>query len=253
MNTSEKFCLKWNDFEKNIKSSFESLREDTDFTDVTLACEDGKHVEAHKVILAASSPVFQILLKKNTHKHPLIYMRGMNYEDLVAIVDFLYQGEVNIYQEHLDSFLLIAEELKLKGLSGETSEMKTMKGPDMSHIKENFKGVFNEHHPFKTDSRMEISGANNSSNPGAENTIALNNYKVSVEIQNLDEQINSMMILSENKMTGSYIKQLAYTCRVCGKEGQSSDLKKHIEANHIEGISHPCGVCGKTFRCRPSL
>ena len=53
---SEKLCLQWNDFQENIKSAFGSLRKDNDFTDVTLACEDGQQVEAHKVILAASSP-----------------------------------------------------------------------------------------------------------------------------------------------------------------------------------------------------
>ena len=119
---SEKLCLQWNDFQENIKSAFGSLREDTDFADVTLACEDGQQVEAHKVILAASSPFFQKLLGRNKHPHPLIYMRGMKSEDLLAIVDFLYRGEANVFQENLDSFLAIAEELQLKGLMGKTDE-----------------------------------------------------------------------------------------------------------------------------------
>ena len=119
---SEKLCLKWNDFQDNIKESFGNLREDNDFADVTLACEDGQQVEAHKVILAASSPFFQKLLGRNKHPHPLIYMRGMKSEDLLAIVDFLYCGEANVFQDNLDSFLAIAEELQLKGLMGKTDE-----------------------------------------------------------------------------------------------------------------------------------
>ena len=96
MPTSEKFCLKWNDFQENVNTAFADLRKDSDFTDVTLACQDGHKIEAHKVILAASSPFFQNLFKKNKHAHPLIYMRGMNAEDLLSIVDFLYHGEANI-------------------------------------------------------------------------------------------------------------------------------------------------------------
>ena len=119
---SEKLCLQWNDFQENIKSAFGNLREDNDFTDVTLACEDGQQVEAHKVILVASSPFFQKLLGRNKHPHPLIYMRGMKSEDLLAIVDFLYRGEANVFQENLDSFLAIAEELQLKGLMGKTED-----------------------------------------------------------------------------------------------------------------------------------
>ena len=71
---SEKLCLKWNDFQENVNTAFGSLREDNEFADVTLACEDGQQIEAHKVILAASSPFFQNLLKSNKHPHPLIYM-----------------------------------------------------------------------------------------------------------------------------------------------------------------------------------
>ena len=119
---SEKLCLKWNDFQENINTAFGSLRQDKDFTDVTLACEDGQQIEAHKVTLAAFSPFFQNLLKRNKHPHPLIYMKGMKYEILLSLVDFLYLGEANVSQESLDSFLEIAEELKLKGLVGQKED-----------------------------------------------------------------------------------------------------------------------------------
>ena len=75
-------------------------------------------MESHKVVLSSSSPVFQKMLKGNKHNHPLIYMRGLKSENLFAILDFLYCGEASVYQENLDSFLAIAEELQLKGLVG---------------------------------------------------------------------------------------------------------------------------------------
>ena len=128
---TEKFLLKWNDFQKNITQSFEILKSDTDFTDVTLACEDGQQIEAHKVILASSSPFFQKLLKKNKHPHPLIFMRGVKKEELAAILDFLYCGEANIYQENLDAFLSIAGDLQLKGLTS-TEADKTQDSADES-------------------------------------------------------------------------------------------------------------------------
>ena len=121
----EKLCLKWNDFQENAISAFGTLREDREFADVTLACEDGQQVEAHKVILASSSPFFLNLLRRNKHPHPLIYMRGLKSEDLVAMIDFLYFGEANVYQENLDSFLAVAEELQLKGLLGSGAEKET--------------------------------------------------------------------------------------------------------------------------------
>ena len=118
---SEKLCLQWNDFKQNVNSAFGNLRNDTEFTDVTLACEDGQQMVAHKVILAASSPFFEKILQKSKHPHPLIYLKGFQSKDFVSILDFLYFGEANVHQEDLDSFLSIAEEIKLKGLTGQTT------------------------------------------------------------------------------------------------------------------------------------
>ena len=97
----ERLCLQWNDFKDNVSSAFGDLREDKDFTDVTLACEDGQQVEAHKVVLISSSPFFLNILKRNKHPHPLIYMKGVKSENLVAIVDFFYHGEANVFQSRL--------------------------------------------------------------------------------------------------------------------------------------------------------
>ena len=114
MNT-EKFCLKWDDFQENIAGSFKDLKED--FCNVTLTSEGNHQIKAHRVILAASSPLFRDLLRKNPHSHPLLYMRRINTKDLVSIVTFIYHGEVNIFQEDLDGFLALAEELEIKGLA----------------------------------------------------------------------------------------------------------------------------------------
>ena len=64
--TDEKLCLKWNDFQDLVQVSFAELRADTDFTDVTLACED-QSIKAHKVVLSACSPFFKKLLKTHVH------------------------------------------------------------------------------------------------------------------------------------------------------------------------------------------
>ena len=124
MQNTEKLCLRWNDFQGNLNSAFGQLRNDRDFADVTLACEDGTQIETHRVILASTSPFFMEVLKKNKHPRPLIYMRGLKAAELVAMVDFLYFGEANVDQESLELFLGLAEELKLKGLTGSSSEGK---------------------------------------------------------------------------------------------------------------------------------
>jgi len=112
--------LRWNDFEKNISGAFREIREDKDFFDVTLACDDDQ-LQAHKVILSACSPFFRTVLRQNKHEHPLLYLRGVKYADLVSVLNFMYHGEVNVAQEELNSFLAVAEDLKVKGLTQNNS------------------------------------------------------------------------------------------------------------------------------------
>jgi len=116
MGSSEKFRLQWNDFESNISVAFRELREEKDFFDVTLACDDSQ-IQAHKVILSACSPFFRGVLKKNPHQHPLLYLKGVKYKELLSVLNFMYMGEVNVAQEELNSFLAVAEDLRVKGLT----------------------------------------------------------------------------------------------------------------------------------------
>jgi hypothetical protein len=118
--SNEKFCLRWNDFESNISSAFRELREDKDFFDVTLACDE-EQIQAHKVILSACSPFFRTVLRRNRHEHPLLYLKGVKFSDLVSVLNFMYHGEVNVAQEELNSFLAVAEDLKVKGLTQNSS------------------------------------------------------------------------------------------------------------------------------------
>lgn len=133
--SAEKFCLRWNDFEANISTAFRELREDKDFFDVTLACDDDQ-LQAHKVILSACSPFFRTVLKRNKHEHPLLYLKGVKYIDLVAVLNFMYHGEVNVAQEELNSFLAVAEELKVKGLTQNGSDKSTGRTDPISSSKQ---------------------------------------------------------------------------------------------------------------------
>ena len=251
---SEKLCLQWNDFKENVIGAFGSLRDTTDFADVTLACEDGNQVEAHKVILASSSPFFQNLLKRNKHSHPLIYMRGVKSDDLSAIVDFLYRGEANVFQENLDSFLGIAEELQLKGLTGKSDgdeklQTETVEMPKkVNQIHKKGAQISQSSGIFQKSINDKIIGSDPDDIGG---TVALTSYFSGNMMLELDEKCNSMMEKTPKKKENSTLP--LYRCKVCGKEAIIGDLKKHIEANHLEGVSIPCSFCEKTFRSRASL
>ena len=119
---TEKILFKWADYQDNILGCFEELQKDSDFSDVTLVCEEAHQIKAHRIILSACSPFFRNILKKNKHTDPMIYMRGLKAKDLIAVVAYIYHGEASIYQEDLDGFLALADELQLNGLDSSNPE-----------------------------------------------------------------------------------------------------------------------------------
>ncbi|XP_075228928.1 uncharacterized protein LOC142328784 isoform X1 [Lycorma delicatula] len=112
----QQFCLRWNNHQPNFISVFSSLLNSESLVDVTLAAE-GKHIQAHKIVLSACSTYFQSLFTLNPCKHPIVILKDIKYSDLKTMVDFMYCGEVNVSQEQLPAVLKTAETLKVKGLA----------------------------------------------------------------------------------------------------------------------------------------
>ncbi|XP_046676121.1 longitudinals lacking protein, isoforms H/M/V-like isoform X10 [Homalodisca vitripennis] len=112
----QQFSLRWNNYVSQLTDAFGSLRYEEDLVDVTLSCEGGR-LKAHKMLLSACSSYFRDIFKENPCQHPVIVFRNVKLRDLQAILDFVYKGEVNVLQEHLESFLGTAELLEIKGLT----------------------------------------------------------------------------------------------------------------------------------------
>ncbi|KAK9510360.1 hypothetical protein O3M35_005163 [Rhynocoris fuscipes] len=139
MASSHQFSLRWNNYVQHITQVFDTLRDEENLVDVTLCCE-GRKLKAHKILLSACSGYFREIFKENPCHHPVIIFQNVKYEDLKALVCFMYKGEVNVDQEDLSSFLSTAELLEVKGLIGsgpcvsETLEDETTKN-DLKPIK----------------------------------------------------------------------------------------------------------------------
>ena len=121
MGSNEKFCLRWNDFESNMHLAFQEIREQKNLFDCTLSC-GARQIQAHKLVLAACSPFFRNVFNQNPHHHPLLYLKGIQFTNLQSILNFIYHGEVNIAKEELNSFLAVAEDLQVKGLTENAQE-----------------------------------------------------------------------------------------------------------------------------------
>ena len=266
MSSSQKLCLNWKNFQQNISTAFRDLRSDNDFADVTLACEDGHQVSAHKVILASSSPFFMNILKMYKNPHPLIFMKGVKSEELSALVDFLYFGEANIEQENLEAFLAVAEDLKILGLTRSegvptrSAEIASRKGNDpLTTVKVEEDIEIEDNGPEEDDetqdnvqgSFLETSTADNAVGAGLAKRL-----ETLADEDNLRTKVMSMMKFSENKVMskkkpGTTLGR-ARICKVCGKEGTYGSVWNHIEAKHLEN-SYSCNHCGKMSKSRNGL
>ena len=185
----------------------------------------------------------------------LIYMRGLKSEDLVAMIDFLYFGEANVYQENLDSFLAVAEELQLKGLMGSGAKKEAKEIID--HISLKSYEPEETYPPLSsptTDQTVFTQDEVNSDDFRCVDEVETTTYQgdaVDVSYQsvtgdphNLDAQIKSMMEVSAK----------GRICKVCGKEGPSmTNIMNHIESKHITGVSHSCSICGTAARSKAAL
>ena len=234
--------LEWNQFGNTVTSSFKKLKDDTDFSDVTLACDDGEQIEAHKVVLITSSPFFMEMLKRNKHTHPLIYMRGVKSEDLVAMIDFFYDGETSLLYESLESFIDLAKDLEIESLHEMIKELQN-EGLVEDLTEENISTVMlNQENSASQESSL------------AELDISESFDGVLISREDLDRKVNSMITTGHSFLP---IKEKRRTkmCNVsgCVVEGTQRAVSNHIENTHIQRVTLCCDQCDRSFSTRNAL
>ena len=243
----EKFSLKWDNFTSNASNAFSSLRHEEYLHNVTLVSNDNQQISAHKLVLSACSEYFRNIFKNNQSKHPLLCIDSTTKEDLNNIMDYMYNGEVHVYQDDLDRFLTIAQRFKLQGLLGVSPSEELIEGYKVVDV------------PVVPDLKVEIyedylrkitpssEGDMRKFTPTSDENVAKEKVISPISAENIfeiEEKINEFLV----KMDSGNFK-----CTICGKEGnRSRNVKNHIET-HMEGLSFPCGSCEKSFRSRIGL
>ena len=169
-------------------------------------------------------------------------MRNVKFVDLEAIIDFLYCGETNVFQENLDSFLALAEDLQLKGLMGGQAKSQ-----------QQVRGMSSAPKDIKREQQLLQSThfAKETYLPREKDFVGAIAATTNTSLHELESTVKSMMTKTGRRfeVKGGGFKSI-YSCNVCGKEGQSMNLQHHIESNHVEGISLSCGLCEKNIQVK---
>lgn len=267
---SEKLSLKWNNFQSNISETFSFLRREEKFLDVCLVSEDLVQVSAHQVILCAGSNYFRSVLSlaQDKHHNPLLCLQGVQGQDLQAVLDYIYQGEVQVPETDLESFLSLAQRLQLGGLSNTDrppsyqdfppSENKSVKNEIQkkeTSTKSSKKKLKKKKLPFsqmtvKNEIQNKETSTKSSPKKVEERKAIISTAEATKDISTVDDNISE---LEDNILKNFGIKDNGmYYCLHCDKENRHrGHMKAHVES-HIEGLSFPCEKCGKIFRSRNS-
>ena len=196
--------------------------------DVTLVGQDQTKVFAHRLVLSACSDFFKNIFYSNTHSHPMLYLDGVDSAEINLMLDYIYQGEIQIQQEHLDRFLDVAKKFKLEGLMGFDED--TSKTENVNHDE------------AVLDFIKEL---NSTQTPKERALKVLQDPSEMIDASNTD--VNKMyqeLIVKEHGV---------YMCKVCEKSmGHKANMERHVET-HMTGLSYDCKHCGETFRSRKIL
>ena len=278
------FTLKWEKHLKNLARAFHCHQNEGHFCDVSIACED-KVIEAHKLVLSASSLVLNNILKKYSHPHPLIYLKGIRAVDMNALIEFVYCGEVKVSQDQLKPFMEAAEELMVQGLTGDSRVKKTdqegthqlnylgsetplsfvqknhpqkvfgiadevLEEPSCSATRPRFK-LLQQHHLATSELQTHIG-----------KSLSVSHNTESVESKKLVQQVKEWADLKKYVVTtkkgnpeNGVKLHIIHQCKLCSTTSRNKGhLMDHVERIHFKKvIDNTCTSCGKKLNSRTSL
>ncbi|GLH11859.1 Uncharacterized protein GBIM_16595 [Gryllus bimaculatus] len=130
--TTEELALTWDDHHNTLVGVFRKLLETSTLVDCTIAAE-GRYLRAHKIILSACSPYFEMLFSQENEKNPIVVLKDIKFQELQAMIDFIYSGKVKVPEDRLGDFVDAAESLQIKGLGGDNYQRNNLGKERLGH------------------------------------------------------------------------------------------------------------------------
>ena len=123
---NKQFEFNWNAFQTDAVKSRSDLCASKRFSDVTLVTDDQTQFEAHRIILAGASTVFDQLLSVSTEKSSLIFLNGVKSNALMKILEYIYLGNVSVEKDRVREFLGVARDLQISSIDGIVDHQQVM-------------------------------------------------------------------------------------------------------------------------------
>ena len=230
MNTNDYLKLTWSLHMNNFKDVIKDLQETECLSDVTLVCDDDTKIRAHKFVLIGSSPVLRSMLLQSSQRDTIVFMRGVGRQELEWALQFMYLGQAQVPQTHLQTFIGLAMDLKMRGIHNEEVEQndeKTILKTVAPEVITNFDTSDMEKSLNEQQEEREVLDEREEQERKVEYSSSLESWKNSSSIETNPDYVNK------------------YSCKLCSYQArskQAKDLNEHIQRVH-EGIRYPCDLC----------
>ena len=222
---TDQLNLSWDLFSDHLQLMSRELFNAEKHSDVTLVCEDQIQFKAHRIILSACSSVFRNIIDNNPSQHPLIYLRGIQSQEMESILQFIYLGEGQFYQERLGEFLKVAKDLDVTGISISVD------------VKEENEVKINDYSTERLPRKERKTG-----NKKVKVEDDLEGVTVSSEISNEEEGTYVESVMETDPLRENKPVSKCYKCNQCEYQATTQhNLLKHIESVH--DVKYSCDQC----------
>ena len=242
--------LSWDNFHSTVSKSFVDIRDEEYLTDVTLVADDNTQVSAHRLVLSTSSEYFKTIFKSNHNQslsHLVLCLDMVDGESLSHLLDYMYNGEVKMEEEKLETFLKVAKRFKLEGLC-EEGDGKDI-GEDVGDFAEVSLGTSDKQTTPLGDETIKEEQVEEEESKEWKNISFKKESRLKTMKGKDEQELDDML----NKFIERRPDDKQYECKLCGKTSTlSRNLKNHIET-HMEGLEFKCKLCEKKCKTRAML
>ena len=229
---AEKYNLNWHTFKDHLLETIHSLLSSKQFADVTLVCDDNIKVRAHSFVLSACSSVFSNLFLGESQTNATVFLKGINHHDLESILEFMYLGKTNFYENRMHAFLEASKGLQVKEICENVEDLAR---PTSSLEIQESMAAYVEH--------------------GVKSVSPIENQEVMAEQVNIFPHDASNQEESVASDTSSQVPNSTKSnvCPECNKIFyDSSNMKKHFEVVH-QRITYACDQCDTVVKYKQKL
>ena len=245
----EKYNLNWHSYSDHLREMLHEMMRSNELTDVTLVCDDKKQFKAHKIVLSACSSVFKSIINELPQNSSVIFLRGIQHEEMESILEFMYLGVATFYKERMNEFLNVSKSLEIKDIIKDV-EFNAENEPK----KEEETGI-TDIDPLQLHPQASKDGDIFTNSVTHIQTLSDSHLQQNIERKFFCYHCESKFARKDHLKQHIQAKHddVKYACSQCEYLASRQDhLKSHIKSVH-EGVKYACNKCDYQCSHKSSL